>query len=80
MAEDKSVPILNVPLLTVKQFSSCYSWPSESAMRAYIFRASRYGLEDAFIRVGRRVLIDHLKFFQLLKDKNRGVPDGSPVV
>jgi hypothetical protein len=57
-------------LLTVAQFCEAYHWPNQSAMRAYIFRAKEYGLSDAFIRVGRRVLIDPEKFFTLIKQVN----------
>jgi hypothetical protein len=58
---------LERPLLTVPQFAERYSWPSESAMRAYIYRADQLGITDAFIRFGRRVLIDPIKFFELLR-------------
>jgi len=55
------------PLITLKQFCSIFSWPSESAMRAYIYRASELGLKDAFVRVSRRVLVDPQKFFCLIR-------------
>ena len=55
------------PFLTVKQFCVTFSWPSESAMRAYIFQAGELGLEEAFLRIGRRVLVDPTRFFELIK-------------
>jgi len=54
-------------ILTVKQFCAQHPWPTESAMRSYIYRADELGLSDAFIRVGRRVLIDVDIFFELIK-------------
>jgi hypothetical protein len=54
-------------LLTLKQFNHRYPWPSESAMRSYIYRAEELGLSNAFVRVRRRVLIDPQKFFHLIK-------------
>lgn len=54
-------------LLTLKQFNERYPWPSESAMRSYIYRAEELGLSNAFVRVRRRVLIDPQKFFHLVK-------------
>lgn len=49
--------------LTVKQFCATYSWPTESAMRSYIYRADELEMRDAFLRVGRRVLINVTNFF-----------------
>lgn len=54
-------------LLTIRQFCKVFPWPSESALRAYIFRANDLGISDAFIRFGRRVLVDPKKFFMLIK-------------
>ena len=56
-------------LITVRQFSSKYPWPSESAMRSYIYRANELGMASAFVRVGRRVLIDVNKFFELVQNE-----------
>lgn len=52
--------------LTVRQFCEIFPWPSESAMRSYIFRAEMLGISDAFVRVGRRVLIIPQRFFSLI--------------
>jgi hypothetical protein len=54
-------------LLTIKQFCEVYPWPSESAMRAYVYRAAELGISDAFLRVRRRVLIMPQIFFSLIK-------------
>jgi hypothetical protein len=54
-------------MITIKQFCERYPWPTESGMRAYIFRAADLGLTQAFHRIGRRVLIDPDKFFELVK-------------
>lgn len=54
-------------LLTVKQFCSMYKWPSESALRAYIYRAEELGLSEAFIRVQRRVLVEPKIFFKKIR-------------
>lgn len=53
--------------LTVKQFCAQYPWPTESAMRSYIYRAEELEMTDAFLRVGRRVLIDVNKFFSVIQ-------------
>jgi hypothetical protein len=54
--------------LTIRQFCETYPWPSESAMRAYVYRAAELGIEKAFIRIGRRVLILPEKFFDLIQN------------
>ena len=59
--------INNMGLRTIKQFCEIHPWPSESAMRAYIYRADELGIAGAFFRVGRRVLVDPEKFFFLIK-------------
>ena len=76
--EEKSTLSVNShQLLTIKQFCTAFPWPSESAMRAYIYRASELGLNDAFFRVGRRVLIDPSKFFLFIKQvESRSNPGG----
>lgn len=54
-------------LLTIRQFCIAFPWPSESAMRAYVYRAGELGISEAFVRVNRRVLVDPSKFFFLIK-------------
>lgn len=63
-----SEDIKSMELWTVRQFCSAYRWPSESAMRAYIHKAKDLGIEDAFVRVGHRVLVYPNKFFALIKE------------
>ena len=64
-------------LLTIKQFCSAFPWPSESAMRSYIYRAGELGISDAFVRVRRRVLIMPQEFFFLIKQLESRSTKGS---
>lgn len=65
-------------LVTIKQFCTAFPWPSESAMRSYIYRAEVLGLSEAFVRVGRRVLIMPKSFFSLIKQiESRSTKGGS---
>lgn len=62
------------PLLTVRQFSEKHPAFSQPSLRSHIFqskpRASSRGLvpgnglESALIRLGKRVLIDEVRFFE----------------
>lgn|GEM_PF-4719683 len=56
--------------ITVKQYAKKFEWPSESALRSYINKASLLGIEKAFLRFQRRVLINPKIFFDLIQDKN----------
>ena len=56
---------------TVKNFAlknrESGSWPSsESAIWALKAKSSENGLDEAFIHVGRRVLIDEDKFWEII--------------
>lgn len=57
-------------LMTVRQFCARYPWPSEAAMRAYILKADVLGIKGAFTRVGRRILVNPARFFELIQELN----------
>ena len=54
-------------LLTVKQFCVKFPWPTESALRSYIYRADELKMTKIFLRIGRRVLIDVNGFFDFVQ-------------
>ncbi len=56
--------------ITIEQFTNEYPWPTASGMRAYIVRAEEKGLSAAFMRVGARVLVKPLRFFELLSEND----------
>ena len=56
--------------LTIRQFCSKYSWPTESGLRAIIQNSSENGFGAAIKRYRRRVLLDEKKFFEVL-DQNQ---------
>lgn len=56
--------------ITIKQFSYLFQWPSESAMRSYVFKADSLGIQSAFLKVGRRLLVNPKKFFQKIQEMN----------
>ena len=51
-------------ILTVQQWKQQHEWPSEGGLRYLIFNSERNGFSGAFLRIGRRVLIDEKKFFE----------------
>lgn len=61
--------------LTVKDFCAKQtSWPSESALRAIILGAAwgENKFQSAFKRVGRRVLVDEVEFWQCVDRMQEG--------
>lgn len=63
-------------LLTVKDFCAKQSsWPTESGLRALILGAAwgENKFQSAFKRVGRRVLVDEVEFWQCV-DRMQGEP------
>lgn len=57
-------------LLPVNAFCRRHpEWPSPSALRAIILDAPTNGFATAFIRVGRRVLIDVAEFWRIVQAK-----------
>lgn len=59
--------------VTVRQFCERYKWPTQSALRAMILDAHTKGLESAFRRIGKRVLIDVGEFWRII-DQLGGAP------
>jgi hypothetical protein len=59
---------IETQLLTVRQFTQKYPWPTESGLRALIYSASKNEnkFHTAFKRVGRRVLIDQSEFWSCI--------------
>lgn len=57
--------------LTVKQFANKYPAFHESSLRWLLFNQDRNGFSAAFVKLGRRVLIDEQKFFQVVDGENQ---------
>ena len=57
----------NTRYLTIAQWNQYHPWPSKRGLRALILKAPENGFEMAFVRVGRRILIDEKAFFEWMK-------------
>ena len=61
----------NKIFLTLKQFSQLYKWPTyRGVVRIYTLRKEK-GYDTAFLREGRRILVDVNEFFDCLERKNK---------
>lgn len=57
-------------LYTIRQFSDRHEAFSEGSLRWLVFNATSNGFRDAFVRIGRRVLVDEDSFFQIVRQQN----------
>ena len=82
MSQEASNQVTARSLLTVRQFSQKHPAFTEPALRSLIFQAKPRmsskgpiepnGLEQAILRIGRRVLIDEGRFFEWVGHQQRG--------
>jgi len=54
-------------LIPVTKWNEHHSWPPQGGLRHLIFHAEKNGFDVVIRRVGRRVLIDELSFFEWVK-------------
>lgn len=59
--------------LTVKQWGSHHSWPSEGGLRNIIFHKEKFVAEKCFKKVGRRILIDEEEFLKWIESNPESV-------
>lgn len=57
--------------LTVRQFSEKHTAFSQSSLRALIFHRQANGFAPAFLRIGRKILIDEETFFEVIEKLNK---------
>ncbi len=56
---------------TLKQFSSYFAYPTYHGMRNRYAKRKEKGLEDAFIKDGKTVLVDVDKFWEIFNKKTK---------
>lgn len=56
--------------VTVADYCASHSWPTEGGLRWLIFNRKVNGFDSAFIKVGRRILIDLDRFDKCLDEVN----------
>ena len=59
--------------ITLRQFSTSHPWPSLTGLRSIYFDATKNKniFLPAFSKVGRRVLIDPEKFFEIVQNNGK---------
>lgn len=58
-------------LYRIKQFSNKHPAFPEGALRWYRFNQETNGFKDAFVQIGRKVLINEEKFFECIENLNK---------
>ena len=59
-------------LIPVPRWNEHFDWPPPGGLRHLIFHAESNGFKDAFKRVGRRVLVDAEKFWEIVNEQGDG--------
>lgn len=57
-------------LIPVTKWNEHFEWPPIGGLRHIIFHAETNGFAPAIKRVGRRVLIDPKKFWEIVEEQN----------
>ena len=60
-------------LIPVTDWPKFHTWPPVGGLRHLIFNAETNGFAPAIKRVGRRVLIDEARFFEIVESQNSKV-------
>ena len=60
-------------LIPVTKWNDHHEWPPPGGMRHLIFYAKTNGFASAFVRVGRRVLVDEPRFFECVAAQQKTV-------
>ncbi len=56
---------------TIKLFCSYFAWPTYHGMRNRFANRKENGLEDAFMKDGKTVLVDVDKFWSIFNEKTK---------
>ena len=56
-------------IIPVSKWNDHYDWPPAGGMRYLIFHARTNGFDNAFLRVGRRVLVDVDRFWSIVEEQ-----------
>lgn len=62
-------------LIALADWPRYHAWPPVGGLRHLRFHQSAKGFESAFVKVGRRVLIDEAKFFECVEKQQEGSND-----
>lgn len=57
-------------LIPVPRWNEHHTWPPPGGLGHLIFYAATNGFKRAFVRVGRRVLVDEAAFFDCVAEMN----------
>ena len=63
---------MNQRLIPATEWQTHHAWPPIGGLRHIIFNSKTNGFAPAIKRVGRRVLIDEGKFFEIVEAQNAG--------
>ncbi len=56
-------------LIPLTQWNGYHVWPPQGGLRHLVFHKAHNGFASAFVKCGRRVLVDEARFFECLAAK-----------
>lgn len=68
LGQSEKKPSRLIPLTHWNRF---HEWPPTGGLRHLAFFSANNGFAKAFLKVGRRLLIDEAEFFRVVREKNK---------
>ncbi len=59
-------------LIPVTKWEEFYPWPTTGGLRHLAFNRDKNGFAPAFVKVGRKLLVDEAKFFEIARKIGAG--------
>ena len=69
---DTNTKTPNVRLIPLNKWPEFHPWPSVGGLRHMAFYRDTNGFNEAFVKIGRRLLIDESKFFECCRKVGAG--------
>lgn len=57
----------NTRFIPVTKWNDFHPWPTNGGLRHLAFHRDTNGFREAFVKVGRRLLVDEAKFFECVR-------------
>ena len=59
-------------LIPIPRWNEFHPWPPQGGLRHLAFHRQKNGFQDAFVKVGRRILVKEDEFLKIAADQRRG--------
>ena len=59
-------------LIPLTQWEKFYPWPNVNGLRRLAFNRDENGFGPAFVKIGRKLLVDEARFFEIAREIGAG--------